>query len=485
MFKLRSLKNQKINIIFFVQILFYTFPLSFILGNLAVSLNCILFILFGLYLIKKNRLPVRFGVLFWLLFIFLLYFFINTLVQFKFPGLIWNTYVPTAIEAYGSFSIEEWMSVNGNPTFKVLFLTRFILLIFVIDCLFFNKVINLNKFFLFSFICATFVSFDIILQYIFGTDLFGYKKLGAWSSGPFGSEKIATTYIKNFSLFSFFYIFESLKNRKSNKIFFIFFVTFYLVAAFLGGNRMPMILLLFACTLIVFFIQRLRILMSVSLILFLIFSSVIIKNDEHYKKTYSSLLADINIIKLFKNNINQKINDQASKKGDIRNSKAEKPSKLSLLHISSHNRLFWTAILISSEKPITGLGFKSYRLKCVELLAKDIINKKKHDKEPQKIACSNHPHNYYLEILAEAGILGLSIFLIFFIILLKNSYTFLKKNLIYNNQNNFFVIPLIIIFILEIWPIQSTGSFFTSWGGTFFWLNIGLLIPNIIKKKQY
>ena len=45
--------------------------------------------------------------------------------------------------------------------------------------------------------------------------------------------------------------------------------------------------------------------------------------------------------------------------------------------------------------------------------------------------------------------------------------------------------PLIIIFILEIWPVQSTGSFFTSWGATFFWLNIGLLIPNVNRKSLY
>ena len=204
MFKLRRLKNQKINIISFVQILFYTFPLSFILGNLAVSLNCILFILFGLLLIKKNSLPVRFGVLFWILFIFLLYFFLITLIQFKFPGLIWKEYVPIVLEAYGKFNMQRWLSVNGDPALKTIFLTRFLLLIFVIDCLFFNKIINLKKLFLSSYICTTFVCVDIIVQYVFGTDLFGYKKQGAWSSGPFGDEKIATTYLKNFSFISFF-----------------------------------------------------------------------------------------------------------------------------------------------------------------------------------------------------------------------------------------------------------------------------------------
>ena len=481
MFKLRTFKNQKINITSFVQILFYTFPLSFILGNLAVSLNCILFVLFGLFLIKKNSLPVRFGVLFWILLIFLLYFFSITLIQFKLPGLIWKEYVPIALEAYGKFNMERWFSINGNPALKAFFLIRFLLLIFVIDCLFYNKIINLKKLFLSSFICTTFVCFDIILQYIFGTDLFGYKKQGAWSSGPFGDEKIATTYLKNFSFISFFYFFELMKDKKYNKVIFILFVTLYLIASLLGGNRMPMLILVTGCVLVVIFIPRLRLLMSLSLILFLIFFSLIVNNDKYFKITYSGFINDLNITKLFKGGKDKKVNGESVAKNE-KDIGEKKQDKMSLLRNSSHNRIFWTAILIWKERPLTGLGFKSYRLKCVELLAKDIINK---NSKLQKITCSNHAHNYYLEILTESGILGLSCFLILFIILIKKSLIFLKKTLNNNNQSDFFVIPLIIILFLEIWPIQSTGSFFTSWGATFFWLNIGLLIPNINRKSFY
>ena len=37
------------------------------------------------------------------------------------------------------------------------------------------------------------------------------------------------------------------------------------------------------------------------------------------------------------------------------------------------------------------------------------------------------------------------------------------------------LIPVIILICLEIWPLKSTGSFFTTWGATFFWMNVGLL----------
>jgi O-antigen ligase len=219
-------------------------------------------------------------------------------------------------------------------------------------------------------------------------------------------------------------------------------------------------------------------LMSLSLILFLIFFSLIVNNDKYFKITYNGFINDLNITKLFKD---KKVNGESVAKNE-KDIGEKKPDKMSLLRNSSHNRIFWTAILIWKEWPLTGLGFKSYRLKCVELLAKDVINK---NSKHQKITCSNHAHNYYLEILTESGILGLSCFLILFIILIKKSLIFLKKTLNNNNQSDFFVIALIIILFLEIWPIQSTGSFFTSWGATFFWLNIGLLIPNVNRKSFY
>jgi O-antigen ligase len=115
------------------------------------------------------------------------------------------------------------------------------------------------------------------------------------------------------------------------------------------------------------------------------------------------------------------------------------------------------------------------------MLAKDNIERTI-SKRPQMIVCANHAHNYYLELLSEAGIIGTSLVVILFFILLKDSLFFLKS---YNRQINSEVsllVPIIILFFLEIWPMKSTGSFFTTWGATFFWLNVGLLISGISKK---
>ena len=98
-----------------------------------------------------------------------------------------------------------------------------------------------------------------------------------------------------------------------------------------------------------------------------------------------------------------------------------------------------------------------------------------------------------MELLSEAGIIGTSLLIAFFIVLLKYSFNYLKE---YNQKRNskvFFLIPVAAVMFLEIWPLKSTGSFFTSWNATFFWLSAGILMSadkinfsfkNIIKFKN-
>ena len=65
------------------------------------------------------------------------------------------------------------------------------------------------------------------------------------------------------------------------------------------------------------------------------------------------------------------------------------------------------------EQPLFGFGFKSFRFKCWKMLEKD-NEERKITKEPQRINCSNHPHNYYIQMLAEVGLIG-PCFLIFLV----------------------------------------------------------------------
>ena len=69
-----------------------------------------------------------------------------------------------------------------------------------------------------------------------------------------------------------------------------------------------------------------------------------------------------------------------------------------------------------------------------------------------------HPHNYYLEILTETGVVGfVNISIIFFILTYLSFYKkYFKKNALKNNN---LIIPFIFLFLIEIFPIRSSGSF--------------------------
>ena len=86
-----------------------------------------------------------------------------------------------------------------------------------------------------------------------------------------------------------------------------------------------------------------------------------------------------------------------------------------------------------------------------------------------------HPHNYYLEILTETGIAGFTIISLAFLIIIY--ITFVKKYFLLSPlNNNNLIIPFIFLFIAEVFPIKSTGSFFTTGNATYLFLILGILV---------
>ena len=136
--------------------------------------------------------------------------------------------------------------------------------------------------------------------------------------------------------------------------------------------------------------------------------------------------------------------------------------------------------MLWKERLLFGSGLKSFRIKCWLILVKEELKGNKN----KRLNCATHSHNYYLELLVEGGIIGLTLMLIFFIILLKESFFIIKKNINRLNQETIFVIPIIIVFFLEIWPLKSSGSFFTTWNATYFWVISSILFSINLKNNK-
>ena len=105
-----------------------------------------------------------------------------------------------------------------------------------------------------------------------------------------------------------------------------------------------------------------------------------------------------------------------------------------------------------------------------------------------KNGCTTHPHQLYLQLMSETGIIGASyIFLIFLFIsflLIKHFIMKLfKRKTLYNNTK----ICLLTYFFLLLFPMTTFGNFFNNWFIMSFSLQLGLLIYFFIdyKNKKY
>ena len=84
--------------------------------------------------------------------------------------------------------------------------------------------------------------------------------------------------------------------------------------------------------------------------------------------------------------------------------------------------------------------------------------------EFNKLSCSSHPHHFYIQLLAELGIIGFS-FGIFFIsyftyLISKNlKLSFLGKKKLFND----FQICLLSGILITIWPLAPSGNIFNNW----------------------
>ena len=82
------------------------------------------------------------------------------------------------------------------------------------------------------------------------------------------------------------------------------------------------------------------------------------------------------------------------------------------------------------------------------------------------LSCSNHPHNYYFQILTTAGIAGLLVVFVtglLFIFFIFKNIKFLKRF----DMHSIILLSTSISFFIEIFPIRSSGSLYTSNNATY------------------
>jgi O-antigen ligase len=417
------------------------FPLSLILGPTFIEIFSGLLVIF-FFIKADNSFYTKHKLFINIFLIFYLYLVINSL----------------------NFS-HEFAKIKS-----ILFYFRF--LFFCCAIIFCLNHINVTKKFNINYIFFIFLLliFDSIIQYYYGRNVFNiplYDKFRA--SSFFGEELILGSFL--FRMLPFIIMICMLAKIDFNKniLKLSIFFSLYFFAVLLSGERTSFFLLLLTICLLIILIKNLRKALLYGLLFFVFLNLIFsfsIKNpfDRMFKYTFSQIVSQKIFLKQ-----NEKFNN-----AEINN----KSSLLPNYYIFSreHQGHYVIALRMFLDNPIFGQGPRSFRYLCSDekFIKSDGM-------------CTTHPHNTYLQLLAETGLIGFFfVFLLFFSCLT----TLIKKfiyNLKYTKEDNNFVkikyISLIAIFV-NLFPFVPSGNFFNNWLSFTFYYPIAFYIYSVNKSKN-
>ena len=454
-------ENFALNSTSLINIVFSFFPFSFILGNLIINLNFLLFCCLGILhlrskiLTNKLNFPLKIISLFFLLVLF-----------------------STSLNFIESLYFGESDKFDLSRLIKSILFLRFFIILLLVFLLSKFEIINYKLFFTSAAILPVLISIDVIFQYIFDFNVIGIKSLLHHNASFFGDELIAGGYIQNFSFFSILFLTHLIKkNENSFKIFLTTLTICTLgIGIMLSGNKMPFFLFLFGLFLLFLLHKDSRKTVLISYLIIFIIFELIKYTDRNMLNVYNSFFSKVqtSVVSL---SVTVK-NDLLSNIQGKEKSEKEEKWKEDLNEVPETNpykKMAVTAIEIWKPNKIFGNGIKSFRVKCHKVII-----------EQKRGLCSNHPHNYYLEILVDLGIAGILLVILLavtFIIFLAKKY----KNLSKNNLQNLFLLAAIISLFLEVFPFKSSGSIFTTNNATYLILmsSIVLSYQNLLKEKNF
>ncbi len=333
-----------------------------------------------------------------------------------------------------------FVSENPEAPFKGIVFLRFILLSYAIY--FYSKIFD-HSFLKYWAIIFLIVSFDIVFEFFLGFNIFGFKSnyIGRIASFTGDELKIGGFY--------FGFLFLSLAFFSKKKLFIPLLFIFFLISLAIGERSNFLKVLIMYFFFLIFFVN-ISLFKKFFFVVLTFLSIFFIANQSN------NLKAKYNFIGIF--GIDQKIYNITDK--NFLNS------------VINENRYFIhykIAANIFKQNLLFGKGFKTYRTES--------YNEKYFDDTLEFSVGygSTHPHQLHFEILSELGIIGYILIVSNFIFLL-----FKQSNL----KKNFLTKGSILFLIASLFPLLPSGSFFTSFVATIFFINYSFLInPRILIKK--
>jgi len=291
-----------------------------------------------------------------------------------------------------------------------------------------------NRLLLATGAALSFYALDCLLQYFSSRDVIGRP---AWdnrltSVSPKPGVGIQIAWLMAAPVFGFW--------QSGYKVFAIFFGAVCLLAALLSGDRMGLLIVMATVVLIALIAPGLRKPLAIALpAAVVVLGGVLYLSPRLYHReieTTAHVIAD--------------------------------------LGSTHYGVIFGSALEIARDHPIFGVGMHNYEAVCLE--AQYGPEKVGPDQLPR---CPGHPHNFYLQWLAEGGLVGLSLFVAFVALSLRELVRWRSEN-----RDNLIFYGLAASLALRFWPLTSGTSFFSSWSAAPLFLVLGWSLAYCAPRRE-
>jgi O-antigen ligase len=416
------MRNIEAYFIKFSSVLYCLLPILIITGPFLPDLSLSIISIFFLILTLKNKNFKIYNNLYFK--IFILFYFYIVLVSIFSDNLKLSLETSIFYIRFGIFALAICYILENNNSIigsiKIIFVSLYLILFF-----------------------------DTIYQLIVGKNIIGliYINLDNFRlTSFFGKNEVLGSYIARFYPFVLSIVFlDAYKNKKKINKFLIFFITIISICTvIMSGERTALFLIVISCSLLALSIISLRKYFALGMIMASIFFLLLISFDQRIKeRMVISVKSQLGL-------------------------NTERIVVFSKIY-ESHYKIAYNMF---KEKPLFGHGVKMFRDYCAK--PQNFVS---------EAACTTHPHNTYMQLLAETGLVGFVLVLFIFFTLLyflfKNflNVTF-KNNQIFSNHK----LCLFIFYFSTLFPLAPSGNFFGNWLSVIYYIPAGLLI--YIRKEK-